>query len=177
MNKSYILILIISLITLLYFWNPTSKKNEKFVLELKNSRFKKEIDPNIFNYELLDVKSGKVVKMINFEKESVLISFWFTGCHGCIYEFPGLEKLHTKFPNLKMFIISHESPNKIRSFMLKNYTNLPFYTIYKSNTYTKNIKIWPTTMFYAKRKMIFQIQNTGNYDDNDIFDILENNIN
>ncbi len=166
-------VLLLFVIFTSFFQYKSNKKDDLFINEIKKSRLNKQIEPDINCYLLEEVKTGKKIRISELGTKPIFISFWFTECKGCIYEFPSIEKLHLKFPDLQMLIITHDSTNKVQHFLRKHPFDLPFYTICESETYTKRVKIWPTTLLYNKNKMIFQIQNTGNYDSKNVFQLIE----
>ena len=45
----------------------------------------------------------------------VILNFWATWCAPCKKEMPSLDKLSAQFPNLRIFPINMEKPNKIKS--------------------------------------------------------------
>ena len=45
----------------------------------------------------------------------MIINFWATWCAPCKREMPSLEKLTFKYPEIKVFAINTEKPNKIRT--------------------------------------------------------------
>ena len=45
----------------------------------------------------------------------MIINFWATWCAPCKREMPSLEKLTFKYPEIKVFAVNTEKPNKIRT--------------------------------------------------------------
>ena len=42
----------------------------------------------------------------------MILNFWASWCAPCIREMPSLEKLTNKFPEIKVYAINMEKPNK-----------------------------------------------------------------
>ena len=55
------------------------------------------------------------VDLTNKKGNIMIINFWATWCAPCKREMPSLEKLTFKYPEIKVFAINTEKPNKIRT--------------------------------------------------------------
>ena len=45
----------------------------------------------------------------------MILNFWATWCAPCKREMPSLEKLTEKYPEIKVYTINMEKPNKLKS--------------------------------------------------------------
>ena len=71
---------------------------------------KKKIDNvDFFN------STNKKISLNNYKSKVVIINFWATWCAPCKREMPSLEKLTFKYPEIKVFAVNTEKPNKIRT--------------------------------------------------------------
>ena len=55
------------------------------------------------------------VDLTNKKGNIMIINFWATWCAPCKKEMPSLEKLTFKYPEIKVFAVNTEAPNKIRT--------------------------------------------------------------
>nr|WP_293294661.1 TlpA disulfide reductase family protein [Allomuricauda sp.] len=94
-----------------------------------DNRKKKSISPvkigdkiNISDYDLVNVKNGKIEK-----NKLLLLDFWATWCGPCIASFPHLEKLQEKYKNdLQIIAISDENVDVVNDFLAKKTYELKF---------------------------------------------------
>ena len=102
--KIYIHIILVLLFSKNLFASDDFSKNivihekPKIIKELK---FK---DINLQDVDLTD-KKGNIM----------IINFWATWCMPCKREMPSLEKLTQKYPEIKVYAINMEKPNKLRA--------------------------------------------------------------
>ncbi len=102
--KIYIHIILVLLLSKNLFASDDFSKNiviyekPKIIKELK---FK---DINLQDVDLTD-KKGNIM----------IINFWATWCMPCKREMPSLEKLTQKYPEIKVYAINMEKPNKLRA--------------------------------------------------------------
>jgi len=54
------------------------------------------------------------VDLTNKKGNIMILNFWASWCAPCIREMPSLEKLTNKFPELKVYAINMEKPNKLK---------------------------------------------------------------
>ena len=54
------------------------------------------------------------VDLTNKKGNIMIINFWATWCAPCQREMPSLEKLTNKYPELKVYAINTEKPNKLK---------------------------------------------------------------
>ena len=59
-------------------------------------------------------ESNKTVKLSDYKGNLVLLNFWATWCAPCKREMPSLEKLTNKYPEIKVYAINTEKPNKLK---------------------------------------------------------------
>ena len=69
-------------------------------VEIKELKFK---DSNLNDIDLTN-KKGNIM----------IINFWATWCAPCQREMPSLEKLTNKYPEIKVYAINTEKPNKLK---------------------------------------------------------------
>ena len=58
--------------------------------------------------------NGKKTNLKNYHGKLMILNFWATWCAPCKREMPSLEKLTFKYPEVKVFAINMEAPNKLR---------------------------------------------------------------
>ena len=58
---------------------------------------------------------NKQVNLDDYRDNLVILNFWATWCAPCKREMPSLEKLTFKYPEIKVFAVNTEKPNKIRT--------------------------------------------------------------
>ena len=102
--KTYIHIILVFLLSQsLYAVEDFSKNiviHEK-PIEIKELKFK---DSNLQDVDLTN-KKGNIM----------IINFWATWCAPCKREMPSLAKLAQKYPDIKVYAINMEKPNKLRA--------------------------------------------------------------
>ena len=54
------------------------------------------------------------VELTNKKGNIMIINFWATWCAPCKREMPSLEKLTNKYPEIKVYAINTEKPNKLK---------------------------------------------------------------
>ena len=69
-------------------------------IEIKELKFK---DSNLQDVDLSN-KKGNIM----------IINFWATWCAPCKREMPSLEKLTNKYPEIKVYAVNTEKPNKLK---------------------------------------------------------------
>ena len=102
--KIYIHIIVLSLLSQNLTGAEDFSKNvviHEKPLAIKEIKFK--------DSDLLDVD------LTNKKGNIVIINFWATWCAPCKREMPSLEKLTFKYPEIKVFAVNTEKPNKIRT--------------------------------------------------------------
>ena len=102
--KIYIHIIFVFLISKNLFANDDFSKN---IVIHEKPKIIKELKFKDFNLQEVDLTNKKGNIMI--------INFWATWCAPCKREMPSLEKLTFKYPEIKVFAVNTEKPNKIRT--------------------------------------------------------------
>ena len=59
-------------------------------------------------------EAGNKVNLKDFKSELIILNFWATWCAPCKREMPSLEKLTNQFPQVKVYAINMEKPNKLK---------------------------------------------------------------
>ena len=59
--------------------------------------------------------SGNEVSLKDYYGKLLIINFWATWCAPCKKEMPSLEKLQQNYPDIKIYPINTEKPNKLRT--------------------------------------------------------------
>ena len=59
-------------------------------------------------------KAGNKVNLKDFKSELIILNFWATWCAPCKKEMPSLEKLAQDLPQIDVYPINMEPPNKLR---------------------------------------------------------------
>ena len=98
------------LIIVFIFLLSNSLANE--VTDIKNLVINKDLK----RYEaisFIDAKNGEI-NLIDYKGNLILLNFWATWCAPCKREMPSLEKLTNQFPQVKVYAINMEQPNKLK---------------------------------------------------------------
>ena len=82
------------------------------VSEIKNIVIHK--DPKVYDNVIFLDKNDKKINIKEFNGNLLLLNFWATWCAPCKREMPSLEKLTNKFPQVKVYAINMEKPNKLK---------------------------------------------------------------
>ena len=81
-------------------------------LDIKNLIINKE--PKKYEgLTFLDLQNNQV-NLKDYRGNLILINFWATWCAPCKREMPSLEKLTNKYPEIKVYAINTEKPNKLK---------------------------------------------------------------
>ena len=102
--KIYIHIIVLSLFSQNLIGAEDFSKNvviHEKPIAIKEIKFK---DSDLLDVDLTK-KKGNIM----------IINFWATWCAPCKREMPSLEKLTFKYPEIKVFAVNTEKPNKIRT--------------------------------------------------------------
>ena len=102
--KIYIHIIVLSLLSQNLIGAEDFSKNvviNEKPIAIKEIKFK--------DSDLLDVD------LTNKKGNIMIINFWATWCAPCKREMPSLERLTFKYPEIKVFAVNTEKPNKIRT--------------------------------------------------------------
>ena len=102
--KIYIHIIFVFLISKTLFANDDFSKN---VVIYEKPKVIKELKFKDFNLQDVDLTNKKGNIMI--------INFWASWCMPCRREMPSLEKLAQMYPEIKVYAINMEKPNKLRA--------------------------------------------------------------
>ena len=102
--KIYIHIILIVLISKNLFANEDFSKNIVIYKKPKIIEQLKFKDLNLQDVDLSD-KKGNIM----------ILNFWATWCAPCRREMPSLEKLTHKHPEIKVYAINMEKPNKLKA--------------------------------------------------------------
>ncbi len=102
--KTYIHIIILLLISKNVYADNNFSKN---VVIYEKPKPIKELKFKDLNLQEIDLSNKKGNIMI--------LNFWATWCAPCRREMPSLEKLTHKYPEIKVFAINMEKPNKLKA--------------------------------------------------------------
>ena len=98
-----LLIIFITLLTNTFAQDIPNIKNIVINKELKTYN----------NLTFLDSKEN-IIELNNYKGKLIILNFWATWCAPCKREMPSLEKLTNQFPNVKVYAINMEQPNKLK---------------------------------------------------------------
>tara|TARA_E500000178_G_C16466367_1_gene506770 strand:- start:35 stop:562 length:528 start_codon:yes stop_codon:yes gene_type:complete len=133
-------------------------------LAIKELKFK---DINLQDIDLKD-KKGNIM----------IINFWATWCAPCKREMPSLQKLSENYPNIKIFPINMEKPNKLRAEDFYNSIGISSLDIY-FDPELKLVKLFkmrglPTTILIDKNGMEFgRVQGEIDFSSENFLNILK----
>ena len=82
------------------------------VTDIKNLVINKELK-SYSDITFLDIKN-KELNLNDYKGNLVILNFWATWCAPCKREMPSLEKLTNQFPQVKVYAINMEQPNKLK---------------------------------------------------------------
>ena len=82
------------------------------VSEIKNIVIHK--DPKVYDNVIFLDKNDKKINIKEFNGNLLLLNFWATWCAPCKKEMPSLEKLAQELPQIDVYPINMEPPNKLR---------------------------------------------------------------
>ena len=102
--KIYIHIIFVFLISKIVLANDDFSKNIVIYEKPKQIKELKFKDLNLQEVDLTD-KKGNIM----------ILNFWATWCAPCRREMPSLEKLTHKHPEIKVYAINMEKPNKLKA--------------------------------------------------------------
>ena len=80
--------------------------------EIKNLVINKELK-KYDSLTFIDSKNN-LLKLNDYTGKLVLLNFWATWCAPCKREMPSLENLTNRFPQVKVYAINMEQPNKLK---------------------------------------------------------------
>ena len=99
------------ILILFIFFFSNAFSNE--IPDIKNLVVNKE--PKTYdNLSFLNAEKDEVY-LNNFKGKLVMINFWATWCAPCRREMPSLEKLTFELPEIKVYAINMEKPNKLKA--------------------------------------------------------------
>ena len=82
------------------------------VTDIKNLVINKELK-SYSDITFLDIQN-KELNLDDYKGNLVILNFWATWCAPCKREMPSLEKLTNQFPQVKVYAINMEQPNKLK---------------------------------------------------------------
>ena len=71
--------------------------------------------PKVINQLKFKDLNLQVVDLTNKKGNIMILNFWATWCAPCRREMPSLEKLTHQYPEIKVFAINMEKPNKLKA--------------------------------------------------------------
>ena len=71
--------------------------------------------PKVINQLKFKDLNLQVVDLTNKKGNIMILNFWATWCAPCRREMPSLEKLAHQYPEIKVFAINMEKPNKLKA--------------------------------------------------------------
>jgi len=146
MNKMVKVILVIILVSGLLITGCAGKSNQVARVGMPA--------PN-FQLKNLD---GQSVSLSDLQGKPVLINFWATWCHPCIYEMPYLQQVYEEWSDKGLMVLAiniGESSAQVEAFMQSHDLSLPVLLDAKQAVAQKyNIWSIPTTFFIDKDGII-----------------------
>jgi len=101
---------------------------------------------------------GQSVSLSDLQGKPVLINFWATWCHPCIYEMPYLQQVYEEWSDKGLMVLAiniGESSAQVEAFMQSHDLSLPVLLDAKQAVAQKyNIWSIPTTFFIDKDGII-----------------------
>lgn len=119
------------------WWGDIKINQSNFEIKYKQDSLFLNLYKKLPEFDLVDL-SGKSFNSSQLMGEPTLITYWATGCTGCIEEFPQLDKLREKYGDKVNFIaICFNSSDEIIGILKKNPLN--FYHLANGRNYASNI--------------------------------------
>lgn len=112
----------------------------------------------VYDYELIDIHTGEIVKMSDFRGKKVFLNFWASWCPPCRAEAPYLQEVHETRDDIVVLGVnvkdSEKTPNGEFEFVEE--FGLTFQNVYapKELYYVFPITSFPTSLFINSKGII-----------------------
>ena len=167
-NSRHKISIIIYIFCIVFFKDIFAESKYNFI-KLKN-----EIDVSQVSFYHKNTK----IKIEDFEQKLVIVNLWATWCAPCKREMPSLEKLAENNPNIKVYPINMEKPNKLRTRDFYNSVGITSLDIY-FDPELKLVKFFkmrglPTSILINKNGMEFgRVLGEIDFDSPEFLDLLK----
>ncbi len=105
-----------------------------------------------YEWNLADV-NGAPVQFSDYKGKVLFVNMWATWCPPCVGEMPEIQTLYDKFkdnPNVAFFMVSNETPAKIKEFVTKRKFTFPVFSMQSAPTSKFEYSGIPTTFIVGK---------------------------
>ena len=116
----------------------------------------------------LHTLDGVEVQLTKFQGQTIFLHFWATWCGPCIAEMPGIQRLYesVKDDGLSFLLVTDETEETVRNFLLKQGLTLPVYLAGKNLPSQLRPKAIPTTLVINHRgQIVFKHTGSARWDD------------
>jgi thiol-disulfide isomerase/thioredoxin len=114
------------------------------------------VDKKVPDFAFNDL-NGKHWDQNSIEGKVVVFHFWFTRCLPCITEFPLLNELKNRNPDVIWFAVSFEDSLILQSFLKSHQFDLNIIPNQQEFATLLNVKLYPRTIIVDKRSIVKDI--------------------
>jgi thiol-disulfide isomerase/thioredoxin len=115
-----------------------------------------------------DTIEGKKFDWASYRGKIVLLDFWYTGCHGCVEEMPGIKRMYERYHGDGFDVVgisSDQSEQELRQYLAKN--EIRWTTIHPSagtdeaNAVRYNVTSFPTYIVVNRVGKVLSLDANG----------------
>ena len=128
------------------------------------------------DFALPQMGDNSMVMLSDFRGRKVLLNLWATACTGCVLEFPYIQDIHVKYPDLAVITVCLDKDVERISNFIEEHPELTFPILVNQPSITKggyNIRLMPTTFFIDSGGIIREIKSGSFKSSEQIEEIVE----